>query len=82
MLSCVVCFPVLLRLKAGRPIPVPGSGMQVTQLGHVKDLATAFRMMLVNPVASRQVYNIAGERCVVHRRGGGCTGVVLRGEFV
>jgi nucleoside-diphosphate-sugar epimerase len=24
------------RLKEGRPIPVPGSGMQITQLGHVK----------------------------------------------
>ncbi|XP_052298524.1 chloroplast stem-loop binding protein of 41 kDa b, chloroplastic isoform X5 [Citrus sinensis] len=24
------------RLKAGRPIPIPGSGIQVTQLGHVK----------------------------------------------
>ena len=24
------------RLKAGRPIPIPNSGMQVTQLGHVK----------------------------------------------
>lgn len=24
------------RLKEGRPIPVPNSGMQITQLGHVK----------------------------------------------
>ena len=24
------------RLKAGRPIPVPNSGIQITQLGHVK----------------------------------------------
>lgn len=24
------------RLKAGRPIPIPGSGIQITQLGHVK----------------------------------------------
>ena len=24
------------RLKAGRPIPVPSSGLQITQLGHVK----------------------------------------------
>lgn len=24
------------RLKAGRPIPIPGSGVQITQLGHVK----------------------------------------------
>lgn len=52
------------RIAAGRPIPVPGSGMQVTQLGHVKDLATAFVKILGNPKASRQVYNVAGERFV------------------
>jgi nucleoside-diphosphate-sugar epimerase len=38
--------------------------MQVTQLGHVKDLAVAFMKILGNPKASRQVYNIAGERYV------------------
>lgn len=52
------------RLKAGRPIPVPGSGMQVTQLGHVKDLATAFVKVLGNKKAAKQVYNISGERLV------------------
>ncbi|EFN53241.1 hypothetical protein CHLNCDRAFT_36589 [Chlorella variabilis] len=52
------------RIKAGRPICVPGSGMQVTQLGHVKDLATAFVKILGNPKAARQVYNVAGERYV------------------
>lgn len=53
------------RLKAGRPIPVPNSGMQVTQLGHVKDLAVAFNRVLLNPVAAKQIYNISGERCVM-----------------
>lgn len=52
------------RIKAGRPIPVPGSGMQVTQLGHVKDLASAFVKILGNPKAANQVYNVAGERFV------------------
>ncbi|GLI66076.1 hypothetical protein VaNZ11_009795, partial [Volvox africanus] len=52
------------RLKAGRPIPVPGSGQQVTQLGHVKDLATAFVKVLGNKKAARQIYNISGERFV------------------
>jgi nucleoside-diphosphate-sugar epimerase len=36
----------------------------VTQLGHVKDLATAFVKILGNPKAARQVYNLAGERFV------------------
>jgi nucleoside-diphosphate-sugar epimerase len=52
------------RLKAGRPICVPGSGMQVTQLGHVADLADAFVAVLGNEKAMGQVYNISGERYV------------------
>ncbi|GFR42483.1 hypothetical protein Agub_g3278, partial [Astrephomene gubernaculifera] len=52
------------RLAAGRPVPVPGSGQQVTQLGHVKDLATAFVKCLGNKKAERQIYNISGERVV------------------
>ncbi|KAJ9528393.1 hypothetical protein QJQ45_020327 [Haematococcus lacustris] len=52
------------RIKAGRPIPVPGSGMQVTQLGHVKDLATAFVKCLGNTKAYDQIYNVSGERVV------------------
>ena len=38
--------------------------LQVTQLGHVKDLATAFVKVLGNDKASKQVYNISGERFV------------------
>ena len=52
------------RLKAGRPIPIPNSGLQVTQLGHVKDLAKAFIKVLGNAKASKQVYNISGDRYV------------------
>ncbi|XP_047980596.1 chloroplast stem-loop binding protein of 41 kDa b, chloroplastic [Salvia hispanica] len=52
------------RLKAGRPIPVPNSGIQITQLGHVKDLATAFIKVLGNPNASKEVFNISGDKYV------------------
>ncbi|KAE8660187.1 Chloroplast stem-loop binding protein of 41 kDa b [Hibiscus syriacus] len=52
------------RLKAGRPIPIPNSGVQITQLGHVKDLATAFVQVLGNEKASKQVFNISGEKYV------------------
>ncbi|KAL0544539.1 hypothetical protein IC582_019656 [Cucumis melo] len=52
------------RLKAGRPIPIPNSGIQITQLGHVKDLATAFVQVLGNDKASQQVFNISGEKYV------------------
>ncbi|CAN0897291.1 Chloroplast stem-loop binding protein of 41 kDa b, chloroplastic [Linum grandiflorum] len=52
------------RLKAGRPIPIPNSGVQITQLGHVKDLATAFIQVLGNPKASKEVFNISGDKYV------------------
>ncbi|CAI0382086.1 unnamed protein product [Linum tenue] len=65
------------RLKAGRPIPIPNSGIQMTQLGHVKfyetndswlvniqDLATAFVTVLGNEKASKEVFNISGEKYV------------------
>ncbi|XVF57623.1 hypothetical protein PTKIN_Ptkin06aG0220100 [Pterospermum kingtungense] len=52
------------RLKAGRPIPIPNSGIQITQLGHVKDLAKAFVQVLGNAKASKQVFNISGEKYV------------------
>ncbi len=38
--------------------------VQVTQLGHVKDLADAFRLCLGNSKAYQQVFNISGERFV------------------
>jgi nucleoside-diphosphate-sugar epimerase len=52
------------RIAAKRPIPVPGSGLQVTQLGHVKDLADAFVKVLGNTKAANEIYNISGERFV------------------
>ncbi|CAI9103590.1 OLC1v1002103C1 [Oldenlandia corymbosa var. corymbosa] len=52
------------RLKAGRPIPIPTPGLQITQLGHVKDLAKAFVLVLGNEKASREVFNISGEKYV------------------
>eukprot|EP00850_Spirogloea_muscicola_P005991 SM000028S10085 [mRNA] locus=s28:372777:376179:+ [translate_table: standard] len=52
------------RLAAGRPIPVPNSGLQITQLGHVKDLAVAFVKILGNEKAIGQIYNISGPKYV------------------
>jgi hypothetical protein len=36
--------------------------LQVTQLGHVKDLARAFTLCLGNKTARQQIYNISGAR--------------------
>ena len=52
------------RLSRDRPIPVPGSGMQLTQLGHCGDLAAAMAAVLGNKVAIGEIYNISGTRAV------------------
>ena len=52
------------RIAAGRPVPVPNSGVQISQLGHVADLADAFVKILGNPAAARQTYNISGDKYV------------------
>ncbi|TFI50930.1 NAD-dependent epimerase/dehydratase family protein [Mastigocladus laminosus UU774] len=52
------------RIVRDRPIPIPGNGLHMTQLGHVKDLATAMTKVLGNSQAIRQIYNISGDRFV------------------
>ncbi|OKH13966.1 3-beta hydroxysteroid dehydrogenase [Fischerella major NIES-592] len=52
------------RIVRDRPIPIPGNGLHITQLGHVKDLATAMTKVLGNSRALRQIYNVSGDRFV------------------
>lgn len=52
------------RIVRDRPIPIPGNGLHITQLGHVKDLAQAMAQVIGNQQAIGQVYNISGDRFV------------------
>lgn len=52
------------RIVRGRPVPIPGNGMHLTQLGHVQDLAEAMVAVLGNDTAIGQIYNISGEKAV------------------
>ncbi|WGV23617.1 NAD-dependent epimerase/dehydratase family protein [Halotia branconii] len=52
------------RIVRDRPIPIPGNGLHITQLGHVKDLATAMTQVLGNQQAIKQIYNVSGDRYV------------------
>jgi UDP-glucose 4-epimerase len=52
------------RIVRDRPIPIPGNGMHITQLGHVKDLAKAMTKILGNKQAIGQIYNLSGDRFV------------------
>lgn len=52
------------RVVRDRPVPIPGNGMHLTQLGHVQDLAAAMAAVLGNETAIGQIYNISGEKAV------------------
>ncbi len=52
------------RIVRDRPILMPGHGLHLTQLGHVKDLAVAMAAVLGNQEAVGQIYNVSGDRYV------------------
>ncbi len=52
------------RIVRDRPVPIPGNGLHLTQLGHVQDLARAMVAVLGNAQAIGQIYNISGYRYV------------------
>lgn len=52
------------RIVRDRPIPIPGNGLHITQLGHVKDLAQAMCSVLGCSQAVGQIYNVSGDRYV------------------
>lgn len=52
------------RIVRDRPVPIPGNGLYLTQLGHVADLADAMTGILGNSAAVGQIYNISGDRYV------------------
>jgi nucleoside-diphosphate-sugar epimerase len=51
------------RLLAGRPIPIPGDGCALGQVGHVDDQARALRMLMANPRTFGRRYNLTGADC-------------------
>lgn len=52
------------RIVRDRPVPIPGNGMALTQMGHVADLAQAMAAVLGKEKAIGQIYNISGEKAV------------------
>ncbi len=52
------------RIVRDRHLPIPGNGLHITQLGHVKDLAAAMMAVLGNQTAVGKIYNVAGDRYV------------------
>ena len=52
------------RIVRDRPIPIPGNGLHITQLGHIEDLVGAMAAVLGNADAVGKIYNISGDRYV------------------
>jgi nucleoside-diphosphate-sugar epimerase len=52
------------RVVRDRPIPIPGNGKFITQLGHVEDLVSAMAAVLGKPQAINRIYNVSDTRFV------------------
>lgn len=55
------------RIAHDRPIPIPGNGKFITQLGHVEDLAAAMVAVLGNSQTIGEIYNISDMRYVTYK---------------
>jgi nucleoside-diphosphate-sugar epimerase len=55
------------RIVHGRPVPLPGDGSTITQLGHVADLATAMARCLEVETSANRIYNCTGRQGVSFR---------------
>jgi nucleoside-diphosphate-sugar epimerase len=52
------------RIVHGRPVPLPGDGSTITQLGHVADLAAAMARCIEVETATNRIYNCSGRQGV------------------
>jgi nucleoside-diphosphate-sugar epimerase len=55
------------RVCHGRPVPLPGDGSTITQLGHVADLAAAMARSIEVEAAANRIYNCTGSQGVTFR---------------
>ncbi|MEI6030432.1 MAG: NAD-dependent epimerase/dehydratase family protein [Synechococcaceae cyanobacterium ELA739] len=55
------------RIVHGRPVPLPGDGSTITQLGHVADLAAAMARCIEVDAAANRIYNCTGTKGVTFR---------------
>ena len=55
------------RILANRPVPLPGDGQLITQLGHVDDLAEAMARSLEVDTSTNRIYNCSGTQGVTFR---------------
>ncbi|RCV10071.1 hypothetical protein SETIT_2G082400v2 [Setaria italica] len=53
------------RIVRGRPVPIPGNGMQLTNIAHVRDLSSMLALAVENPgAAAGKIFNCVSDRAV------------------
>ncbi|PHT38161.1 Chloroplast stem-loop binding protein of 41 kDa a, chloroplastic [Capsicum baccatum] len=53
------------RIVRGRPVLIPGSGMQLTNIAHVRDLSSMLTLAVQNPAAANgHIFNCVSDRAV------------------
>jgi nucleoside-diphosphate-sugar epimerase len=55
------------RIVHGQPVPLPGDGSTITQLGHVADLAAAMARCIEVDAAANRIYNCTGSQGICFR---------------
>ncbi|MEB3307011.1 MAG: NAD-dependent epimerase/dehydratase family protein [Cyanobacteriota bacterium] len=55
------------RIVHGRPVPIPGDGSTITQIGHVNDLAAAMLRCLDVEAAANRIYNCTSVQGITFR---------------
>ena len=55
------------RIVHDRPIPLPGDGMTITQIGHVEDLAEAMARSLEVDASCNRIYNCSAKKGITFR---------------
>eukprot|EP00210_Caulerpa_lentillifera_P008200 g7830.t1 len=52
------------RIIRGRPVPIPGPGIQMTSISHVEDIASMLATVPGKKEAVKQEFNICSDRCI------------------
>ena len=55
------------RIIYKQPIPLPGDGQTITQLGHVYDLAMAIVLSLKSDIAKNKIYNCSATKAITFK---------------
>jgi len=59
---CIIIFVGIVR---DRPVPIPGSGLQLSNIAHVRDLSSMLTLAVENPEAANQtIFNCVSDRAV------------------